>query len=123
MSVVLKKKGELSRFRYGKRQIVPIISLKCPEKKELAKNKYVVLKCRSDPKKRQIDLWLASSLFLDRITRRVFEVTWQRRKGHEGLWVYWRAKKSAFTRRLLEGDALTVFNLKASEIGTETIAT
>lgn len=98
------------RFSSSRRQISAVIPLKRPEAKPLVKGDYVVLKCRTIP----------IPYFRTGTPEEYLKWRNNVKKGMAGYGATTGPQKYSFTRRLLEGDALAAFELKATELATET---
>ena len=105
----------------GRRQIVPIVPLQRPEKKDLTKGDYVTLKCKTRPGDRDSATYDLPIPYFKSGTPEEF-LKWKRNveKAISGQGATDGPSKYTLTRRLLDGNALTAFNLKAEEFQTET---
>ena len=109
------------RFSSSRRQISAVIPLKRPEAKPLVKGDYVVLKCRTIPGDASSQTYDLPIPYFRTGTPEEY-LKWRNnvKKGMAGYGATTGPQKYSFTRRLLEGDALAAFELKATELATET---
>jgi len=105
----------------GRRQIVPIVPLQRPEKKDLTEGNYVTLKRKTRPGDRDSATFHLPIPYFKSGTPKEF-LKWKRNveKVISGQGATDGPSKYTLTRRLLDGNALTAFNLKAEEFETET---
>ena len=105
----------------SRRQIVPIVSLQRPEKKELVKGDYATLKCKTSPSLPNSATYELPIPYFKNGSPEDF-LKWKRNveKAISGQGATDGPGKYTLTRRLLDGDALTAFNLKAEEFPSET---
>ena len=109
------------RFSSSRRQISAIIPLKRPEARSLVKGDYVVLKCRTIPGDASSQTYdLLIPYFRTGIPEEYLKWRNNVKKGMAGYGATTGPQKYLFTRRLLEGDALAAFKLKATELATKT---
>jgi len=107
----------------GRHQIVPIVPLQRPEKKDLTKGNYVTLKCKTHPGDRDSATYNLPITYFKSGTpeeflkwKRNIEKVISRQGATDG------PSKYTLTRRLLDGNVLTTFNLKAEGFGSKTNA-
>ena len=110
----LKVSGSETTTRY----IVPIIGLERPEKPTLTKGEYVVLKCRTDPTDDSSSTYdLPIPYYSTGTPEEWLHFERNLEKAFTGQNLTTGPQQYACLRRLLEGNALTVFDLKAAELG------
>jgi hypothetical protein len=112
-----------SMSQSGKRFVPPPIPLERTEIKSLKKNEYITLKLRSDPTNNDSQTYELTVKFFSIGTPEewlIFQRDLERILIGQNITV--AENKYAMVRRLLEGDALAVFNKKASELQDETDA-
>ena len=104
------------------RYIVPIIGLERPVKPTLTKGEYVVLKCRTDPLDEGSSTYdLPIPYYSTGTPEEWLRFVRNVEKVFVGQNLTTGPQQYACVRRLLEGNALTVFDLKAAELGTHTV--
>ena len=104
------------------RYIVPIIGLERPVKPTLTKGEYVVLKCRTDPLDEGSSTYdLPIPYYSTGTPEEWLRFVRNVEKVFVGQNLTTGPQQYACVRRLLEGNALTVFDLKAAELGTQTL--
>ena len=103
------------------RYIVPIIGLERPEKPTLTKGEYVVLKCRTDPTDEDSSTYDVPIPYYSTGTPEEW-LRFERNleKVFTGQDLTTGPQQYACVRRLLEGNALAVFDLNAATLGNET---
>ena len=108
----------------SRRQIVPVIPLSRPEAKgTLGKGDYTVIKCKTTPNSANSATYdLPIPYFRSGSTEEYLK--WKRNvnRALTGQGISDGPGKYNLTRKLLDGDALMVFNVKATQIGSETNA-
>ena len=99
-----------------------MIVLEWPKQKPLVKGDYVVLKCRTVPGDASRQIYDLPIPYFRMGAAEEF-LKWKRNveKDMAGYGATTGPAKYSFTRRLLEGDALPAFELKASQFETETV--
>ena len=104
------------------RYIVPIIGLNRPEKQTLNKGEYVVLKCRTDPTDETSSSYdLPIPYFSTGTPEEWLRFVRNLSKVYVGQNLTTGPQQYACIRRLLDGNALTVFELSAAELGNPTV--
>ena len=108
-------------FRSSRKMMDAVISLQRTEQKTLVKGEYVVLKCRMNPSDSTSQTYDLPVPYFKTGTPEEY-LKWRSNvdKGMKGYGATTGPSKYSFTRRLLEGDALAVFDLKRSEYASET---
>jgi len=106
-----------------RRQIVPIVPLQRPEKKDLTKGDYVTLKCTTRLGERDSATYDLPIPYFKSRTSEEFP-KWKRNveKAISGQGATDGLSKYMLTHRLLDGNALTAFNLEAEGFDSETNA-
>ena len=106
----------------SRRQIVPVIPLVRPEtKSSLGKGDYTVIKCKTTPNAANSATYdLPIPYFRSGSTEEFLK--WKRNvnRALTGQGITDGPGKYNLTRKLLDGDALMVFNVKATQLGNET---
>ena len=116
-------KLKVSNGEVSVRYIVPIIGLERPEKPTLTKGEYVVLKCRADPTDDSSSTYdLPIPYYSTGMPEEWLRFERNLEKAFTGQNLTTGPQQYACLRRLLEGNALTVFDLKVAELGTQTTA-
>ena len=116
-------KLKVSNGEVSVRYIVPIIGLERPEKPTLTKGEYVVLKCRTDPTDDSSSTYdLPIPYYSTGMPEEWLRFERNLEKAFTGQNLTTGSQQYACLRRLLEGNALTVFDLKVAELGTQTTA-
>ena len=103
------------------RYIVLFIRLEHPEKTALSKGEYVVLKCRTDPTDESSSTYDLPIPYYSTGTPEEW-LCFERnlKKVFTGQNLTTGPQRYTCVRRLLEGNALTVFDLTAAEVGNQT---
>ena len=108
-------------FKNQRRQIIPVIPFERADPPKLEKGDYTVMKCKTDPgNPNSATFDLPIPYF--RNERPEVYLKWRNnlKKVIKGQAATDGPTKYLLTRQLLEGDALTVFNLRATARGNET---
>ena len=115
MKVAIKKDYQQHKF------VPPPIPYERPEKKELKKSEYVMMKLRSDPAEAESQTYeLAVPYFRSGMPEEWLLFVRAMQKVIVGQNITTGPNKYAMARRLLEGDALAKFNEVATERGNQT---
>ncbi len=107
----------------NRRQVVPVIPLTRPETNvSLTKGEYSVLKCKTTPDVEGSATYDLPIPYFKTGTAEEF-LRWKRNvhRALTGQNVTTGPGQYNLTRKLMDGDALMVFNLKATEVGNETV--
>ena len=116
-------KFKVSNGETATRYIVPIIGLERPEKTTLTKGEYVVLKCRTNPTEESSSTYdLPIPYYSTGTPEEWLRFERNLEKAFTGQNLTTGPQQYACLRRLLEGNALTVFDLKAAELGAQTVS-
>ena len=114
-------KFKVSDGETATRYIVPIIGLERPEKPTLTKGEYVVLKCRTNPTEESSSTYdLPFPYYSTGTPEEWLRFERNLEKAFTGQNLTTGPQQYACLRRLLEGNALTVFDLKAAELAQTT---